>query len=135
MSNLDDIGKGDGDTMEPDFGFQKGLLEADSFRDVYRDIIPQICQPKIAKMNEEAITKAEKKPEPVEILTPFLQTRPEPLLSFESDSLSEGIRKSIKMMGLKQPTPIQKHSRRIITSNSSRLDRLRYRGHRQDRIG
>jgi hypothetical protein len=135
MSNLDSIGKRDEVKSESNRDFQAGLLESDSFRDIYRDIIPQVCQPKIAKMMEETGIKVMRKAEPVEILTPFLHTRPEPLENFESESLSEGVRKSIKMMGLKQPTPIQKHSRRIVMSNSSCLDRLRHCGDSEDWIG
>lgn len=131
---MDSIGKRNADQPATNWDFQAGFLEADSFRDVYRDIVPQVCQPKPAKMKIETPKKVESKPEPVEILTPFLQCRPEPLESFESEILSEGVRKSIKMMGLKQPTPIQKHSRRIIMSNSPCFDRIRHCRYCEDRL-
>lgn len=109
---------------DADRDYRMEFLADDAFRDIYKDIIPP-PQPKVNDMIEEDSNSSYQEiEETVEIDAPRLDNLPQPIESFESQLLTSNVRKAIKMIGLKKPTAIQKHSSLRLTSDTIGNDRI-----------
>lgn len=87
------------------------LFSEDCCREAYREILPPIEI--VADSDSDSGPSEEPVEERILVFAPHLAVKPRPLESFADERLATQVQKATTLLGLKKPTPIQKHSTRL----------------------